>query len=81
MITIEFQTLSKYVNDFFYFATQYAQAIIRLPTKMEKDVVGTAMTKIMLESSLTAPPVTMTILLHVQMEHAHQVSILLATYK
>ena len=46
---------------------------------MEKDAVGTAMTKITLESSLTAPPVTMTILFHVQMEHAHQVSILLAT--
>ena len=64
---------------FFCFVTKYAQTIIRLPTKREKDAVGTAMTKITLESSLTAPPVTMTILSHVQMEHAHQVSILLAT--
>ena len=46
---------------------------------MGKNVVGTAMTKIMLESPLTAPPVTMTTLMHVKVEYAHQVSILLAT--
>ena len=57
----------------------YAQVIIRLPTTMGKNVVGTALTKILLESPLKAPPVTMTSLIHVKVEYAHQVSILLAT--
>ena len=58
---------------------QYAQTLIYMPTKMGKNVAPTTLTKIWLKSPLTAPPVTMTTSFHVQVEYAHQVSILLAT--
>ena len=48
---------------------------------MEKDVVAIGMTKLWAELPLTAPLVTVTNSLHVQVQYAHQVSILLATYK
>ena len=64
---------------FFVLQQKNVQTNIRLPTKMEKDVVGSTMTKMPQESPMKAPPVTMTNLLHVRVEYAQQVSVLLST--